>query len=251
MFKAELKKLRTGDEYTNTVMKLTGRNNKGLASVGARSALLPMPQRHSGPTLLTPSARYAILNNIYIVYVRSVEEVFAMRVQEHVKLSTAAALLALPWLKKEIWIPLAASILIDVDHYLWHSVTHRTLSLRAAVRYFGQADPPQLPEARLLHNPLLLGLLLVLGIRFRSRLLLLVLAGLLFHVSLDAIHVTQMSHLKRSLSEQAANICPQCKKPFPALQLHTVHFANNLLDRYNPAHFVVLCPDCHEQAHAV
>ena len=94
-----------------------------------------------------------------------------MRVQEHVKISTAAALIALPWLKKDAWIPLAASVLIDVDHYLWHTVTHRTLSLRAAVRYFGQADPPQLAEARLLHHPIVLGLLLVLAMRTRSRIL--------------------------------------------------------------------------------
>ena len=82
-----------------------------------------------------------------------------MRVQEHIKLSTAAAVVALPWLKQDVWIPFAASIGIDVDHYLWHVLTHRTLSLRAAVRYFGQADPPRLPQARLLHHPIILGLL--------------------------------------------------------------------------------------------
>src|SRR5690349_7363993 len=107
-----------------------------------------------------------------------------MRVQEHVKLSTAAALVAVPWLKKDIWIPFVASIFIDVDHYLWYAVTHRTLSLRAAVRYFGQADPPQLSEARLLHHPLMLLTLLLLAVRLRSRMLALILSGLLFHVSL-------------------------------------------------------------------
>ena len=173
-----------------------------------------------------------------------------MRVQEHLKLSTAAALVAVPWLKKDIWIPFVASIGIDVDHFLWYAVTHRTLSLREAVNYFGQADPPQLPEARLLHHPLVLATLLFLAIRLRSRILALVLSGLLFHVSLDAIHVTQMSHLKSSLSEQANYTCPECGRPFDALQLHTHHFASNLLDRYNPQHFIVLCPECHEKAHA-
>ena len=83
-----------------------------------------------------------------------------MRPKEHATLSTAAAIIALPWLKKDIWIPFASSMLIDVDHYLWHVATYRTLSLRAAIRYFGQADPPQLMEARLLHHPLVLGTLL-------------------------------------------------------------------------------------------
>lgn len=174
-----------------------------------------------------------------------------MRVQEHIKLSTTAAVVALPWLKKDIWIPFVASIGIDVDHYLWHVVSHRTLSLRAAVRYFGQADPPRLPQARLLHHPLVLGLLLLIATLTRSRILWLILAGLLFHVSLDVIHISQMNYLKKSLSEQATHTCPECGQHYEALQLHTVYIAKNLLDRYNPQHFVVLCPTCHEKAHTV
>ena len=173
-----------------------------------------------------------------------------MRIQEHAKLSAMAAIVALPWLKKDVWIPLASSVLIDVDHYLWHAVTHRTLSLRAAVRYFGQADPPQLPQARLLHHPIVLGSLLVVAARTRSRVLWLILAGLLFHVSLDLVHAAQMKSLKRTLSEKSKYICPECEKHYEELQLHTVHFAGNLFDRYNPRHFVVLCTACHENAHS-
>lgn len=173
-----------------------------------------------------------------------------MQIQEHVKISTVAALLAAPVLKKDIWIPFAASLLIDVDHYLWHAVTYRTLSLRTAVRYFGQADPPQLPQARLLHHPLVLGTLLFIAVRLRSRMLGLILAGLLFHVSLDVFHVSQMNSLKYTLREQANNNCQQCGKHYDVLQLHTLHFSKNLLTRYSPEYFIVLCPDCHEQAHA-
>lgn len=172
-----------------------------------------------------------------------------MHVREHIQLSAAAALLAAPWLKQEVAIPFAASILIDVDHYAWHALTHRTLSLRAAMQYFGQADPPQLRRARLLHSPIVLGLLLLLAVRTRSRFLWLVLGGLLFHVSLDAIHVTQMGYLKKTLSEQAEHRCKSCGKEYAVLQLHTVYVARNMLDRYNQRHFVVLCPTCHEEAH--
>jgi hypothetical protein len=174
----------------------------------------------------------------------------SMQIQEHIKISTAAALITAPLLKKDVWIPFAASLLIDVDHYLWHAITYRTLSLRAAVRYFGQADPPQLPQARLLHHPLVLGTLLFLAVRLRSRLLSLILAGLLFHVSLDIFHVGQMNTLKYSLREQANHRCCQCGQHDEALQLHTLHFSKNLLTRYNPEYFIVLCSDCHEQAHA-
>src|SRR5947209_9462839 len=172
-----------------------------------------------------------------------------MRVQEHVKISALGAIAALPWLKQDVWIPFVASIGIDVDHYVWHALTHRTLSLRAAVRYFGQADPPQVPEAKFLHHPIVLGTLLFVALRLRSRVLLLILAGLLFHVSLDVIHVSQMRALKRSLSEQAQGQCSVCGQREEALQLHTVHVASNILERYSPRHFVVLCPACHEQAH--
>jgi hypothetical protein len=172
-----------------------------------------------------------------------------MRIQEHVKLSTAAAIAVMPWLKQDVWIPLAASIGIDIDHYLWHAVTHRTLSLRAAMRYFGQADPPQKPQAKFLHQPIVLGTLLFIALRLRSRLLFLILAGLLFHVSLDVIHISQMHGLKRSLSQQARGRCPVCGKAEAALQLHTTRVPSNLLERYAPRNFVVLCPACHEMAH--
>ena len=172
-----------------------------------------------------------------------------MRVQEHIKISSIAAVAALPWLKEDVWIPLAASVLIDVDHYLWHAVTHHTLSLRAAIEYFGQADPPQLQTARLLHHPIVLGTLLFIALRARSRVLALILAGLLFHVGLDVVHATQMTSLKRSLSEKAAGFCPACGQACKALQLHTVHVPANILARYNQRNFVVMCPACHERAH--
>src|SRR5258708_4200585 len=124
-----------------------------------------------------------------------------MRVQEHIKLSSAAAVAALPWLKKDVWIPLAASVLIDVDHYLWHAVTHRTFSLRAAIEYFGQADPPQLQTARLLHHPIVLGTLLFIALRTRSRVLTLILAGLVFYFSLGVVHSTQMKVFKITVSD--------------------------------------------------
>jgi ribosomal protein L37AE/L43A len=172
-----------------------------------------------------------------------------MRPQEHVKLSAIAAAAAWPWLKKDVWIPFTASILVDADHYLWHAITQRTLSVRAAVRYYRQANPPQLPEMRLLHQPLVLGLLLFLAVRTRSRLLGLILAGLLFHVSLDRYHNARLRSLKYNLNEQANHICPACGKELPELELHTVRRPQNMLERYSARNYVVLCPDCHREAH--
>jgi hypothetical protein len=172
-----------------------------------------------------------------------------MRPQEHAQLSALAAAAAWPWLKQDVWIPFMASILIDADHYAWHAITQRTLSLRAAMRYYQRSNAPQVPEQRLLHQPLVLGLLLFLAVRLRSRLLGLILAGLIFHVCLDRFHQNQIRTLQRTLNEQADFTCPSCGLKLDKLELHTVRNPKIILARYQPRNFVVLCPECHRSAH--
>ena len=173
-----------------------------------------------------------------------------MRPQEHAQISAIAAAAAWPWLKQDVWIPFAASILIDADHYLWHAITQHTLSLRAAVRYYRQANAPQRPDQRLLHQPVVLGLLLFLAIRLRSRLLALILAGLTFHVCLDRFHQSKMRTLKRTLNEQADFTCPTCGTRLTELEMHTIRAPLFVLARYQARNFVVLCPACHRAVHA-
>jgi hypothetical protein len=205
-------------------------------------------KRLKGSDLSRPT-QALIRSSCPLWYVYQFTERYFMRIQEHIKLSTAAAVVTSPWLKQDAWIPLLASIGIDVDHYIWHAITHHTLSLRAAMRYFGQAHPSQTPRTKFLHHPVVLGSLFFIALRLRSRLLFLILAGMLFHVSLDALHISLINGLRKSLSRQAQYRCPACGKAEPALQLHTLRGATNLLDRYAPHNFVVLCPNCHEKAH--
>lgn len=172
-----------------------------------------------------------------------------MRVQDHVKLSAAATAIALPWLKWDAWIPFASSILIDIDHYLWHAIAYRDLSLRAALRYFHQANPQRQPLARSFHHPLFLGLLFFLAARTRSKWLWLILTGLLFHVSLDVFHGSQMGHLKHTLLEQANETCSECGQPCEKLEIHTLRYSRTILDRYNLENYIALCPSCHVKAH--
>lgn len=51
-------------------------------------------------------------------------------------------------------------------------------------------------------------------------------------------------------SKEANDSCPECGEACDGLQLHTVYFSPDVLDRYTSKHFVVLCPTCHEQAHS-
>lgn len=172
-----------------------------------------------------------------------------MRPQEHVKISAIAAVVAWPWLKQDVWIPYTASILIDIDHYTWHAITQRTLSLRAMARYFRQGKAPQRPEVRLLHQPFILFLLLVIAMRTRSRLLGLILGGLAFHVCLDRYHQAQLRQLKRTLNQQTSATCARCGSAYPELELHTLRKPRNLLEQYSSRNFTVLCPTCHALAH--
>jgi hypothetical protein len=172
-----------------------------------------------------------------------------MTVREHVTLSTAMAAAALPWLKADVWIPFAASVLVDADHYVWHAVTRRTLSPRAALRYFGQADPPQPAQSRLLHQPLAVGTVAIAAAATRSRTLALILGGMLFHLTLDVVHERQTRRLRRRLTLRAREMCQACGQGPVELQLHTLRVSRNPLQRYSPRHYVVLCRACHRKAH--
>jgi hypothetical protein len=57
--------------------------------------------------------------------------------------------------------------LIDADHYLWFCAQQHCLDPLAAVRFFNQANAPQHQPARLLHHPVAVLALLLLGCRAR------------------------------------------------------------------------------------
>jgi hypothetical protein len=172
-----------------------------------------------------------------------------MRLEEHLTFSTAAALLALPWLKEDVWLPYAASLLIDGDHYLWYVVTQRRLDPREALRYFRRPQARRGPLAKPLHHPLVLTLLALLALSTHSRRLWLVLAGLVFHVSLDAFNNQKVRGIQRQLQREAGERCPRCGLPTPRLELHALRPVRTLLARYQRANYVVLCPACHRELH--
>src|SRR5262249_2220308 len=62
-------------------------------------------------------------------------------------------MLLYPRLRGAVLAPWAVCILLDVDHYLWFCVHERTLSLKKAVRFFNQAQPPQHAGTRALTHP--------------------------------------------------------------------------------------------------
>lgn len=170
-----------------------------------------------------------------------------MRVRDHVLISSAAAALLSPGLRRAALVPWVASILIDVDHYAWFCFSERSLDPIAAVRYFNGANPPQHAGTRLLHHPVLLLCLLVLG--FRWRLAALLALGMTFHVGVDIFHLVRMNRARRGALRRDRHICQVCGVRGPQVVAH-VWRQPRLLPSYRVEHLISVCPDCHERAHA-
>jgi hypothetical protein len=171
-----------------------------------------------------------------------------MRVRDHILLTTAGAALAAPWLGGAavgLW---AGGVLLDVDHYLWFLVHHRQGGLRAAVRFFDGAHPPQTPATRALHHPVFVASVLALAARRRGLRPLAV--GITFHVGLDARHEARMNRARAAALQRDHFSCQTCGARTPPLDTHLVR-QPLLLPSYRPSNLMSLCGACHEMAHHV
>ncbi len=169
-----------------------------------------------------------------------------MRVSDHTLISTGAAAALYPRLRRWVLVPWAASLLIDVDHYLWFCLHQRSVSPRKAVRFFNQAQPPKHSGTRLLHHPLTLLLLLMVSVRWRWAALLLL--GMAFHVGLDVYHGARMDEARRVALRRDAATCQRCGARGPDVVAHLWR-QPRLLAAYGVEHLISLCAQCHELAH--
>jgi hypothetical protein len=151
-----------------------------------------------------------------------------------------------PRLRGSVLGPWAASILIDVDHYLWFCLQQRRLNPVAAVRFFNQAQPPQHRQTRLLHSP---ALLLVLLLLTRQRMTAWALLGMAFHVGLDAYDTARRRRTRADALARDGFTCQHCGAQGPGVVTHLWH-QPCLLPSYRREHFTSLCGACHETAHA-
>jgi hypothetical protein len=170
-----------------------------------------------------------------------------MRVRDHVALSTAGALALAPRAGRGILGPWAASILVDVDHYLWFCVRRRTLNPLAAVRYFNGPHPENHAGTRLLHSPGALYAGLLLGTQRRRALGLAL--GVAAHVALDSYYEARLREARDAALRRDDFTCQECGARDGHVETHLQH-QPPLLPSFRPHHFVSLCPCCHETAHA-
>jgi hypothetical protein len=176
-----------------------------------------------------------------------------VRVRDHLALSTVGAVLLYPRLRGAVLGPWAASILIDVDHYLWFCLRQWRLNPVAALHFFNQAQPPQHHQTRLLHSPVvLLGLLLLrrlpsapAGRRTTAWALL----GMAFHVGLDAYDTARRDEARAAALARDGGTCQRCGVQGPRVVAHLWR-QPCLLPSYRREHFTSLCGACHEAAHA-
>lgn len=169
-----------------------------------------------------------------------------MRIRDHLVLSTAGALALAPRAGRGILGPWAASILVDVDHYLWFCVQRRTLDPLAAVRYFNGPHPENHAGTRLLHSPGALYAGLLLGTQRRG--VLKVALGVAAHVALDAHHETRVRTARDAALRRDDFTCQDCGAHGKHVETHLWR-QPRLLPSYRARNFVSLCPGCHEAAH--
>jgi hypothetical protein len=170
-----------------------------------------------------------------------------VRVRDHVALSTATAALLYPRLGRSAFGAWAASIFIDVDHYLWFAVRNRRLNPVVAVRSFNSAQAQEHSEARLLHHPGVLVTLLLLSSRRRA--ILLPALGMTFHVGLDTYHRARTARARAAALNRDHFTCQVCGAKNPDVVPHLWR-QPRLLPSYRVEHIVTLCGACHEDAHA-
>jgi len=170
-----------------------------------------------------------------------------VRVRDHVALSTAAAALLYPRLRRSVLGPWAASILIDVDHYLWYAVRNRRLNPVEAVRTFNSAASTEHSQTRLLHHPAVLATLWM--VSRRSRAVRLVALGMTFHVGLDTYHRARTARARKAALSRDRLTCRVCGTKDASVVPHLWR-QPRLLPSYRVEHFITLCRSCHEVAHA-
>jgi hypothetical protein len=170
-----------------------------------------------------------------------------VRVRDHVALSSATAALLYPRLRRSVLGAWAASILIDVDHYLWFAVRNRRLNPVEAVRTFNSAASTEHSQTRLLHHPAVLATLLLLSRRRRA--FLLPVLGMTFHVGLDTYHRARTGRARKAALSRDRLTCQVCDSKDASVVPHLWR-QPRVLPSYRVEHFITLCGSCHEVAHA-
>jgi hypothetical protein len=171
-----------------------------------------------------------------------------MRVRDHIALSTVAAAVLEPWFGREVLGFWAGGVIIDADHYLWFCMRQRRLSLRAAVGFFNEADPPQNPATRAFHTPAAL-LAVLLATCCRPQMLPFA-AGMGLHVGLDAMHELRMDRARAAALRRDGFSCQACGTRGPHVGTH-VRRQPRLLPSYGERNLVSLCGACHVDAHQI
>jgi hypothetical protein len=171
-----------------------------------------------------------------------------MRVRDHIALSTAGAVLLSPWFGRRVFAPWAASIAVDIDHYLWFCLSRRRWDPVAAVRLFNEANPPQHAATRVFHGRWSLLTTALLGVHRRGARG--VLLGMATHVAFDAYHERRMDETRVAALLRDDHTCRMCGIRRSDLGTHLWR-QPRLLPCYGPQNHITLCDTCHEAAHAL
>ncbi len=181
-----------------------------------------------------------------------------MRPSWHIAFSTTVAF---TWHLRRRRFPLLwwlASLLVDIDHYVWYGLTTGRWHIKSAW-YGSRTEEFRLRHPRMpFHRWTLVGFLLLIG-KWQPK----VSAaawGVGFHLLLDEVgrmhpriayryRQWRYHRLWRKIVAQRGHRCEHCGTSEGILELHH-RVPESLGGRFTPDNLVLLCPACHDRAHA-
>lgn len=171
-----------------------------------------------------------------------------LRVIEHLLIASAGAALAAPWAGDAVVPALAASVLIDTDHYLWFVLSGKGGNLGSAVRYFNGPDVPESGSTRALHHPcvmLALGTCSVWRQQLRP-----IVIGMALHVLLDKHQRRRLRQARLAALRRDEFMCQRCRVRGVEMTAHQWR-TTPLLTFPRSSQMITLCARCHWAVHCV
>jgi hypothetical protein len=182
-----------------------------------------------------------------------------MRFVHHVVASTLASGLLIPILGPMATVPWAASLVADVDHYLWYVWHYREGHPGRALDYFTHEGERPSGWAFPFHHPLPLVLLLAGGVVVPLSGLLGL--GLAFHLALDGLwDLLRPWRLTRGRERRAALRLAALRRDDYRCQVCGAHGVTLIVHHILPrerggpdrlANMITLCETCHTEAHRI
>lgn len=171
-----------------------------------------------------------------------------MKIRTHIATGVLGGALMVPVSGRGALAFCCAAAFADLDLYAYHVVRHRSLSLRAAARYYSTLAGRRERPFKALHHPaVLLG---VFSAGRRYSMLRGLALGLSLHAALDGWGKWRHAGLVRTLRARSGGACELCgryRSPIARMEPLRIDPASA---RHTPEAWLLVCRPCNDRRHA-